>query len=265
MPTIEPPKFTAGEFNLPSGLGRGLANFGRNLEGPGGFGKKHLQNAMALQDQFHGHVMEHLNRQGEIYEQQQASAHDRAKELQSLTHEQSKEMETHKAGIASAASAQEHSQLMEAAGKKAEIDEAAAAGTHSRNLESFKAVMKAAQPGTKIDWRVGDTSASLTRKLKQIKAAETTAAPAPAAPSKPGASWAQTPAGATTLPITSKPVAPSGPQPSVGRNARGQATSLKPGGAKKPATKKRAKAVPAATGPMVGRNARGQATSLKKN
>ena len=254
MPTIEPPKFTAGEFNLPSGLGKGLANFGRSLEGPGGFGKKHLKNAMALQNQLHGHYMEW-----------QTSEHRHAKEMQSLTHEQNKEMETHKAGIASAASAQEHAQLMEAATKKADIDEAASAGTHARNLEFLNQTNKLSQAGTQINWRAGDVSASFTKKVKKQKPAIAAEESAPATPSKPGAGWAQTPAGATTLPITSKPVAPSGPQPSVGRNARGQATSLKPGGAKKPATKKRAKAVPAATGPLVGRNARGQATSLKKS
>ena len=181
MPTIEPPKFTTGEVNLPTGLGKGLANFGRNLEGPGGFGKKHLQNALALNDQHHKHIMEHLNRSGEIYEEHQAAAHERAKELQSLTHAQGKEVEQQKADIASAASAQEHSQLMEAATKKADIDEAAAGSAHARNLELHNAVTKAAQAGTEINWRTGDVSASFTKKVKPQKPVVATAQAAPAA------------------------------------------------------------------------------------
>ena len=227
MPTIEPPKFTTGEFNLPSGLGKGLANFGRNLEGPGGFGKKHLQAALALDAQHHSNIMEHLNRTGEIFEEQQAKAHEHAKELQSLTHEQGKETEQQKADIASSASAQEHNQLLEAASKKAEIDEAASAGTHARNLEFHKVLTKAAQSGTEVNWRAGDVSATFTKNIKANKLA----AEASSAPATPGKSWAQTPAGATTLPIISKPAPTSKKKttgPSVARDPKtGQAMSLK--------------------------------------
>ena len=136
-------------------------------------------------------------------------------------------------------------------------------------MQLHDAITKAAQAGTEVSVKMGDVSVNYTKKTPTPRAAKPVAESAPEKYEAGSGGWHKTPTNAKQLSIVAKPSAvaaePEGPKPLVGRNAQGQATSLKPGGTTKPATKKKAKAVPAATGPMVGRNARGQATSLKKN
>ena len=227
-------------------------------------GRMSLNHALIMQQVHHAGVMEQLERGHQLDEVAAKAAHRRDLAKTRITHAQGIEMENIKATHAAAQTAQQHEQAIQAATVKAGLDEVAASATHQRNLELHNAITKAAQSGTEVSGKMGDTSFKFTKKAPRPRAAASVAQAAPAAPSKPGASWAQTPAGATTLPITSKPVAPSGPQPSVGRGAGGRIVSLKPGGTAKPVSKKKAKAV---AGPAsVGRDPKtGRAISLKKN
>ena len=227
-------------------------------------GRMSLNHALIMQQVHHAGVMEQLERGHQLDEVAAKAAHRRDLAKTRITHAQGIEMENIKATHAAAQTAQQHEQAIQAATVKAGLDEAAASATHARNLELHNAITKAAQSGTEVSGKMGDTSFKFTKKAPRPRAAASVAPAAAPAPSKPGASWAQTPAGATTLPITSKPVAPSGPQPSVGRGAGGRIVSLKPGGTAKPVSKKKAKAV---AGPAsVGRDPKtGRAISLKKN
>lgn len=138
---------------------------------------------------------------------------------------------------------------------KAGLAETAAASEHGRLKELHGAINKSAQGGTGVSFAKGDFSAQYTKAQPKERKPKATA-PKTFAPVK----VAEEPQ--MEAPASSTPVAKSTGGPSVGRNARGQAVSLK----NKAATSAPAetKSTPKA-GPSVTRDPKtGRARSLKK-
>lgn len=261
MPVIEPPKFTEGKLSLPGSRSSSSgSSFGSGM-------RYSTKQVGKLLDQHHKNSLELLDHSFNLQTNYDEGAFRRTMEQQAVTHEQSKDMETHKAGLAANEINLNHKNALEAATQTANITETAAANAHVRNLELHKAIQKASANNTEINIAFpGGGTVGYTREPRKTRtsspAAETPAAPAQV----PGKGWSSTPAGAKTLPITSKSATVAkteeGPKPLVKKGPGGKFQSLKSPeelAAKK--TKKSSK--PKVTGPTVKKGPGGKFQSLK--
>lgn len=192
-------------------------------------GRTNLNHALILQQVHHAGVMEQLERGHELASQEATVAHRRELQRQKISHQQATELETLKATHTAAQLSQQHEQTIQAATVKAGLDESAASATHRRNLELHDAITKAAQAGTEVSGKMGETSFKFTKEAP--KPVATVQATQSSQPNNPGLSWATTPKGAKQLPITTKP-APTAKKkqtgPSVARDPKtGRAISIK--------------------------------------
>lgn len=135
---------------------------------------------------------------------------------------------------------------------------------HGRNMEFHGAVQRHAQPGTEVSFQAGDVATKYTKKTPKARVNKT----APTGTFSP-IKMAEEPQ--IEPPAASSPSAAKPAGPSVGRDARGRAVSLKnQPAASKSASKPKAvakprKAAPVKSSPTVGRDPKtGRARSLKK-
>lgn len=261
MPMIEPPKFAEGNLNLPavnrsSSSGSSVAGA---LMGGSRMNPKHVKD---LLNQHHQNSMNLLDHSYTLQTNYDEGAHRRAMNAQAVTHEQSKDLETHRAGLAAQAGAQQHQQTLEAATHGAKLENKLAASNHKRTLELHNAINNAAQAGTELNIAFPHGGNVDYTKAGQQPAATTAA---PAAPSRKGASWVSAPTGAKTLPIASKSSAPvakeEGPKPLVKKGPGGKFQSLKSTEERVAKPKKASKTK--STGPLVKKGPGGKFQSLK--
>ena len=148
-------------------------------------GRMSLNHALIMQQVHHAGVMEQLERGHQLDEVAAKAAYRRDLAKTRITHAQGIEMENIKATHAAAQTSQEHEQAIQAATVKAGLDEAAASATHARNLELHNAITKAAQSGTEVSGKMGDTSFKFTKKAPRPRAAASVAPAAAPAPDRP--------------------------------------------------------------------------------
>lgn len=140
-----------------------------------------FQQSAALVQMHHASMMEQLHTGHQLAEQSAKSEHRRGLATQRISHQQAKDLETHKAGLAAQQTQAQHANTIQAATHQAGLVESAAASSHTRNLELLKGVKSAAQPGSKVDYSSGDVRLGFTLRTPKPKVA--TAAPsAPATP-----------------------------------------------------------------------------------
>lgn len=261
MPIIEPPTFSEGTFNLPAVRKSGSSSLASSIVSGNRMNPKHVKD---LLNQHHENSMQLLDHSFTLQTSYDEGAHRRAIEAQTLGHEQAKELETHRAGIAATQIAQQHQQSLEAATHGAKLENKLAGANHRRTLELHGAINSAAQAGTELNITFPHGgNASYTKAGQQPAAVAAAEEPAPTR----GPGWMGTPGGAKTLPITTKPAVSSAPEKPKGFVTRdpktGRAVSLKSGSAKPP--KKSSAKQSNVSGASVTRDPKtGRAVSKKK-
>lgn len=215
-----------------------------------GVGRSILQHNLDLNYATHvGKIQAGLSAQDHNQRMKENAANNR--------HEIRKSILEHQQGLEKEAVVHANSVDQLRTGSELKVSEGEAA--HKNAVDLMNRLGRNSAPGSEVAFKHGDVSATYTLKNSAKPKATTT-------PTHTGPSFVGMPGyrmSAPAAPAAATPVQEEGPKPLVKQGEKGRFASLKTAEELAAAKKAKKKSTPAKTAPTVGRNAQGRMTSLK--